>query len=669
METDLPKSSKLPKAAYYLLVMYTCLMLDYACTSSTTHLFVTTKLGSSINNSKTFFYIRLFSFFLLPIGALVAESFYNKYVLSLIFYICEWVIQIIIVLTALPVFRLISQELNFVKIACGVVFQFWTGGAPDAFDGNQFDLPKDDEALTKFYMIRYGIHNFLSFCSYLYSPVAKSYAACLEEQECYYLPYITSLVFASLMVIIFLLGTKKYVITKAERLMILDVFTCEFYACKQWLLERKTNPKRHWMDYAIPKYDYDLVNDIKIVHNLLIVVSTIPIYTAVYRVAKSEWMYQAGRLDGRMGYYTFIPDHYNILNPCIVLILLPICRKYVDPVLARFKSDRILRKMMIGVASLALAFLFAGFIETSIKHEQPLLAKEDSIQLRIFNGFNCSILVRGPGLIKNSVLITPYGGYTDKHIQFRKAFRSLHFLIKSQLFNPTTVLLHATAGTALTVFIKNDDGQAVAVSYQENLEKNTNGLPVLTVIGADAPDSILIISRLGLQTPLFPHPNRIADEPLVTDLRRQVTVVADYYKFLLNGVNIKEFQLKPGGLYLITLSGSSGNFFTITEPNSVLVFWMLPQTLLILFGKIYFEVTVMQFCYSEAPMSLKIFALSFRGFGEGIGEAFSFGIIEQIVFAQDYKFYLYSVLLALNVLWIAFVGKIYKPMQIKEKTF
>ena len=44
---------------------------------------------------------------------------------------------------------------------------------------------------------------------------------------------------------------------------------------------------------------------------------------------------------------------------------------------------------------------------------------------------------------------------------------------------------------------------------------------------------------------------------------------------------------------------------TLTEPNSVHIFWLFPQIFVITVGEILFSVTGLEFSYSQAPESMK----------------------------------------------------------------
>lgn len=45
--------------------------------------------------------------------------------------------------------------------------------------------------------------------------------------------------------------------------------------------------------------------------------------------------------------------------------------------------------------------------------------------------------------------------------------------------------------------------------------------------------------------------------------------------------------------------------YTISEPNSVHILWLVPQYVVMTLGEIMFSVTGLEFSYSQAPVSMK----------------------------------------------------------------
>ena len=79
----------------------------------------------------------------------------------------------------------------------------------------------------------------------------------------------------------------------------------------------------------------------------------------------------------------------------------------------------------------------------------------------------------------------------------------------------------------------------------------------------------------------------------------------------MDDLSLGNLQVDQGGVYsLIVARDPETNIHrslihTLTTPNSVHIFWLLPQIFVITVGEIMFSVTGLEFSYSQAPDSMK----------------------------------------------------------------
>uniref|UniRef100_A0A914HE48 Uncharacterized protein n=1 Tax=Globodera rostochiensis TaxID=31243 RepID=A0A914HE48_GLORO len=81
------------------------------------------------------------------------------------------------------------------------------------------------------------------------------------------------------------------------------------------------------------------------------------------RLSGSTWVLQARRVDGRIGWFTILPDQVNTLNPLLVLILVPLFEAWLYPTTNKMCKVTPLRKMAIGAILAAVAFCMADFLQ------------------------------------------------------------------------------------------------------------------------------------------------------------------------------------------------------------------------------------------------------------------------------------------------------------------
>lgn len=78
-------------------------------------------------------------------------------------------------------------------------------------------------------------------------------------------------------------------------------------------MEKKTNPKEHWLDYAESTFGRKLVLETKILLNVLVLYLPLPFFWALFDQQGSRWTFQATRMDGDVGFYVIKPDQMQVI--------------------------------------------------------------------------------------------------------------------------------------------------------------------------------------------------------------------------------------------------------------------------------------------------------------------------------------------------------------------
>jgi solute carrier family 15 oligopeptide transporter 1 len=110
-------------------------------------------------------------------------------------------------------------------------------------------------------------------------------------------------------------------------------------------------------------YDASTVADVKQLMSVLYMFLPIPIFWALFDQQSSRWVFQAERMDGRIGSYEIKADQMQIFNSVFILILLPITEKFLYP---RIPNVKQLQRMALGMLLAALAYVVAGLLEMAI---------------------------------------------------------------------------------------------------------------------------------------------------------------------------------------------------------------------------------------------------------------------------------------------------------------
>lgn len=128
-----------------------------------------------------------------------------------------------------------------------------------------------------------------------------------------------------------------------------------------------SSDKDHWLDYAEEKYGKDLIRDTRIILKVFVLYLPIAIFWALFFQQGSRWVFQAVRMNGDLGFYTIKPDQFNVVNPLLVLILIPLFEYFIHPkILSKIGIKTALQKVTLGGVLAGVAFLISAIIESQI---------------------------------------------------------------------------------------------------------------------------------------------------------------------------------------------------------------------------------------------------------------------------------------------------------------
>lgn len=135
---------------------------------------------------------------------------------------------------------------------------------------------------------------------------------------------------------------------------------------------RKLAAKEHWLDYSKDKYGNTLVWETRVILHVIVFYVPITLFWALLYQQGSRWVFQAVRMNGDLGFYTILPDQINVLNPLLILLLLPICEKVLNPLLVKLKISSDLNKVALGGVLAGVAFLISAVVALQIENKKHL---------------------------------------------------------------------------------------------------------------------------------------------------------------------------------------------------------------------------------------------------------------------------------------------------------
>lgn len=125
--------------------------------------------------------------------------------------------------------------------------------------------------------------------------------------------------------------------------------------------------KSHWLDYLEEKYGEKLVDDTKMVLNLLVLFIPIPIYWSGFLLQNSRIVFQATQMNGDIGWFVIKPDQMLGFNGILSLLLFPVIEYLLHPLAAKFGIKTLLQKMTLGGILGGIAVLLSTIVEIKIE--------------------------------------------------------------------------------------------------------------------------------------------------------------------------------------------------------------------------------------------------------------------------------------------------------------
>lgn len=166
---------------------------------------------------------------------------------------------------------------------------------------------------------------------------------------------------------LFIAGTPLYTIKKTDGSSMIDTFrtiwvsitiSCPSIFLTQIIFfiqdaivgkikyDKTKGPKDNWLLYAHPKQDYVAIRNAKILLELCILYLPVPFFWTLFDQQSSRWTIQSTHLDNEIGSYRISPGHMHVLNPLLILILIPVFNVVFYPLLAKVGINTPLRKLV-----------------------------------------------------------------------------------------------------------------------------------------------------------------------------------------------------------------------------------------------------------------------------------------------------------------------------------
>uniref|UniRef100_A0A8C1EN41 Solute carrier family 15 member 1b n=1 Tax=Cyprinus carpio carpio TaxID=630221 RepID=A0A8C1EN41_CYPCA len=401
-----------PVSIFFIVVNEFCERFSYYGMKAVLVLYFKYFIGWDNDLSTTIYHTFVALCYLTPIlGAIIADSWLGKFKAIVYLSIVYTIGQVIMAISAIHditdtnrdgtpdnmTFHTAMSMLGLMLIALG------TGGIKPcvaAFGGDQFEEHQEKQRST-FFSIFYLSINAGSLLSTLITPILRAQECGIySKQSCFPLAFGVPAALMVVALIVFIAGHSMYIMESPKGNILLRVMKCIGFAIKNRFNHRsQQHPKReHWMDWAEEKYDKLLIAQVKMVLKVLFLYIPLPMFWALFDQQGSRWTLQATTMDGNFGAFIIQPDQMQIVNPILIVIMVPIMDSAVYPLIKKCHINFTpLRRMTVGMLLAALAFVAAALLQIQIDQTMPNFPSSSQIQVKFLNLENTSVPVEVEG--------------------------------------------------------------------------------------------------------------------------------------------------------------------------------------------------------------------------------------------------------------------------------
>lgn len=133
----------------------------------------------------------------------------------------------------------------------------------------------------------------------------------------------------------------------------------------------------------------------------------LPIFWSLFDQTGSRWTLQAIRMNGQLGGWTIKPDQIQVINPLLIILMIPVYEYVFYPIFRKIGITRPLQRMTVGGVLAGIAFLIVGFIQIAIESESPSDLLPAHNHAVFVNNYKCQLEYFGQMIDVNGAFVLP----------------------------------------------------------------------------------------------------------------------------------------------------------------------------------------------------------------------------------------------------------------------
>ncbi|CAF4745820.1 unnamed protein product [Pieris macdunnoughi] len=656
-----------PTSIYCIIATEFCERFSFCGLRTILSLYLRNVLCLHENAATVVYHIFIMMCYTMPLmGAVLADNFIGRYKVILYFSIIYLVGTVLTCLSAIPPLMLPPTTTSIIGLA---LIATGTGGIKPcvaAFGGDQFRLPEENQRLQRFFSTFYCTVNLGGFMGTIVTPMLRRSIMCFGDDTCYALGFGFPSLLVLISIVTFVAGKPWYRIKKPRDAITFRFLACTWYALKKRLQhDRKTDgpPPEHWLDFSVTKYGRKLVEDMKIVCSILYLYIPVPIFWSLFDQQGSRWTFQASRLRSELFGVALMPDQLQVMNPAMVLFMIPVCPGGAWPLLPDLQP---LHKMFLGGILASLAFVAAGILQIGIERSTLQVPGHQQTGLVLLNTLACPIevAVRGEGIApveeQGTALMTPL----ESQRFFISASCPLDCAGRIMKRHMITAQLNTAPEVFMPIIVGQNSDDEISLYFMDPnpFMKSLTGKPKLKVVyigdcGPNKNVSISVETEKQLSDIYY-----VSNTP-IDHIGESAYMCLQPGKFRWHAKSAGgevtgsgEGYLRPGGVYVLCLRERLGRLdaavlHSPNPPNELHLAWIVPQYLLISIAEIMFAVSGLEFSFTQAPKCMKTITIAAWYMSVAIGNLIVILVAQIKIFDSRAKeFFAYAGILTIAML-------------------
>ncbi|XP_007494084.1 solute carrier family 15 member 2-like isoform X1 [Monodelphis domestica] len=664
-----------PINIFFILINEFCERFSTCGTTAVITMYMVYFLKWSKNTSTaTYHLFNGLNFFISTTGAIIADSGLGTYNTIVTGHILCMMGHMILLLSTVPIkagqlihLFLFMLGYSLIALGSGIIKPCVV-----AFIGNQFEEEHTEER-RKLFSVMYFIVNLAFVISTIFMPMLRADIKCFGG-DCYMLVFGVSGLFQLSAVVVFSFGKDMYKIIPSEEDIILKACKCVWFAISNRLKNRsKDIPKReHWLDWAAEKYPKQLILEVKALTRVLFLYIPLPMFWALFYQHGSQWTVQANRLNGNIGYFVIKPNQFQLLNPFLILILIPTFDLCIYPLIKMCKINLTpISTMVIGMLLTALAFVAAAILQFNVDRMAPAEPADRESFLQIVNLAKSDVKMTLQNNQSNTLLAKPMRSFqqTPKYSKLLLNTESQSFQFQLQSRSSSVNTEHVVEEKSRYSLVIHGNGSRVSSILIKDIgTKPVNGMA-----------AVRFVNTLGKEVNISLGEDNFLTVGGNYNVSAYITLERGEYYHVLCSTDDEEFFLDLGLLdfgavytvFIVEKSGQSPRAWKTKNipANKVSILWQMPQYVLITAGEVMFSVTSFEFTYTESPPSMKSLLQAARLLTVYIGNLIVVIVARSVFLKQWVEFIFFSGLLFVVCFVFSIMGYYYIPLnQGKQKS-